>query len=126
MIRLIIFSTFLFLAVLSCQHGLTSKKVIFDDIEMLYGPISIKQVYYDFPAWEKTEQEYQPDVKTIKKLSELTASYDVKIFLGTWCSDSRRELPHFFKIIKESNLEDKINLCPEQKKGLKFYQTKSS
>ncbi len=109
MIRWLIFSSFLFLTVLSCQNSLTSKKVIINDSELLYGPTSIKQIYYDFPAWETIEQEYQADAEIIQKLSELTDSYNVKIFLATWCSDSRREVPHYFKIIKESHLKNKIN-----------------
>ena len=110
MIRLVQISLLFLMIVLGCTMQITSKKVIKNDIEMLYGPVSISQLYFDYPEWQKIEQDYKPNAEIIDKLSRHETSYDVKIFLATWCSDSQREVPHFMKIIDEANLKNKLNV----------------
>jgi thiol-disulfide isomerase/thioredoxin len=43
-------------------------------------------------------------VDTLKSLSKEGLS--IKIILGTWCPDSRREVPRFMRIIKEINFPE--------------------
>lgn len=43
---------------------------------------------------------YQPDQEVIRKLKMINKDpLSIKIVLGTWCPDSRREVPRFMKII---------------------------
>ncbi|HOU01247.1 MAG: thioredoxin [Bacteroidales bacterium] len=43
---------------------------------------------------------YTPDQVTVNKLTDIgTENITIKIVLGTWCPDSRREVPRFIKII---------------------------
>jgi thiol-disulfide isomerase/thioredoxin len=43
---------------------------------------------------------YQPDEKIIKKCEKkMDDSLRIIIFMGTWCSDSRKQVPHFYKIL---------------------------
>ena len=52
--------------------------------------------------WFKAEYDaYKVHGKTVKALKEVdkTADYRIVIVLGTWCSDSRREVPRFYKIV---------------------------
>lgn len=43
---------------------------------------------------------YQPDQEIMKQLREVDIDdYSITIVLGTWCPDSRREVPHFMKIV---------------------------
>lgn len=101
-------SLLIFIFVYSCAEQMHSKKIIRNDIEMLYGPISLDQLYYDYPEWQQIEQQYQPDSSVIRALSEIKDKFEVKIFFATWCSDSRRELPAFFKILNASGLRSTI------------------
>jgi len=39
---------------------------------------------------------YQPQESTLQLLRGYTEPVTVLIFLGSWCSDSKREVPHFF------------------------------
>jgi tetratricopeptide (TPR) repeat protein len=54
-----------------------------------------------YSAWYTTNYtDYEPDPETVKQLKQ----YDWKdctltIFLGTWCGDSRREVPRFIKTL---------------------------
>jgi thiol-disulfide isomerase/thioredoxin len=44
--------------------------------------------------------EYQPDQAVIKKLHEISKDdLSIKIVMGTWCPDSRREVPRFMKVL---------------------------
>lgn len=105
----------LFIAFTSCsekQTQMTSQKCTIDGTEMIVGPTSIEQIYFDFPEWQKYRVEYKPDSLTIEKLKSITDPFRVDIVLGTWCSDSRREVPGFYKVLEVSGLIDisKINL----------------
>lgn len=42
---------------------------------------------------------YQVDAQALVGLESSLQSLQFKIFLGTWCSDSQRELPRFYKIV---------------------------
>jgi thiol-disulfide isomerase/thioredoxin len=48
----------------------------------------------------KNYADYEPDPEIIGQLKNLSwEDYSVAIFLGTWCGDSRREVPRFIKIL---------------------------
>jgi len=50
---------------------------------------------------------YKPDESFIKKLSTKLNDVEITIVLGTWCSDSQREVPRFYKILNEAGYNDK-------------------
>lgn len=106
-IHWILISLFLIISFQACSKQQKSQKVQRNDIEMLYGPITLEQLYFDYPKWREIQSAYQSDTILVKKLSELDGHFEVKIFLATWCSDSRREVPAFFKILAEAKF--KIN-----------------
>tara|TARA_B100000963_G_C22553282_1_gene637812 strand:+ start:200 stop:661 length:462 start_codon:yes stop_codon:yes gene_type:complete len=44
--------------------------------------------------------DYTPNEKIIKKIKKKIRNVTVKSFIGTWCHDSERELPRFYKIME--------------------------
>ncbi|MEH6705595.1 MAG: thioredoxin family protein [Galbibacter orientalis] len=50
-----------------------------------------------------TYNEYKVAPEIINSLKPLVKNLEIKIFMGTWCSDSQREVPHFFKIMDEAD-----------------------
>ena len=48
--------------------------------------------------FEEAYQAYVVDAEALAGLEPSLGSLQFMIFLGTWCSDSQRELPHFYKI----------------------------
>ncbi len=67
----------------------------------------------EFAAWFKPEYEsYMPDAETIEKLKKHSfKKIGIKIIFGTWCGDSRREMPRFYKIKDMANMpENSISL----------------
>lgn len=50
-------------------------------------------------------QAYQPDSLLIPKIKELLKGKNLKIFLGTWCGDSKREVPRMLKILAAAGFD---------------------
>jgi thiol-disulfide isomerase/thioredoxin len=48
----------------------------------------------------KGYDDYRPDMAVIEKLSDIDKDgLSLKIVMGTWCPDSRREVPRFMKVL---------------------------
>jgi len=70
--------------------------------------------------WNSAYNMYEIDTVTAKVLEEKLEDVDITIVMGTWCSDSRREVPHFYKLLDEIGYpSDKITLITvnRDKKG---------
>lgn len=65
-----------------------------------------------FSWWWNSEWEmYEANIETLALLKKRMDCITITIVMGTWCSDSRRELPRFYKIIEQLNFpEEKVNL----------------
>lgn len=50
---------------------------------------------------------YETDKATVKKLKPYLKSVKIKGFMGTWCGDSKREIPNFYKILDEAEFDYK-------------------
>lgn len=69
---------------------------------ILIGKINREAFVDSNSAWwfNSAYKFYKPDTSIINELKQVNLnSVKVKIVLGTWCSDSRREVPRFFKIV---------------------------
>ena len=54
----------------------------------------------------KNYNEYIVDTVTAQKLMPLLANKTVVVFLGTWCGDSRREVPRLIKLLDACNFPE--------------------
>lgn len=66
-----------------------------------------------YVSWFKTNYDnYQPDVATISKLKrESFKDLSIEVFFGSWCGDSKRELPRFIKITDQLGIpSEKIKI----------------
>ena len=48
----------------------------------------------------KNYDAYTADPKTIQKIKKKLNNISIKSFIGSWCHDSKRELPRFYKIME--------------------------
>ena len=66
----------------------------------------------DFKGWfDSRYAEYETDKAVIGQLSDALNGYTIKGFMGTWCGDSKRETPRFYKVLEESGFNlDKFEL----------------
>tara|TARA_R110000787_G_scaffold70646_15_gene157113 strand:+ start:7250 stop:7765 length:516 start_codon:yes stop_codon:yes gene_type:complete len=63
-----------------------------------------------YKGWfEHQYKSYETDKKTIKKIKKNLQGVSVLCFMGTWCGDSKRETPRFYKIMEEANFDFKRN-----------------
>jgi len=42
---------------------------------------------------------YNPDQIIVNKIDKNIDDYSIKVFMGTWCSDSRREIPKLYRLL---------------------------
>ncbi|MEA1896382.1 MAG: thioredoxin family protein [Bacteroidota bacterium] len=62
----------------------------------------------EFQTWfDMNYESYSPDQKALENLRNIDKQkLTVKIVLGTWCPDSRREVPVFFRVADEIGIPD--------------------
>ncbi|MET2984817.1 thioredoxin family protein [Aureibaculum conchae] len=46
---------------------------------------------------------YKVDTKTLKLIKKELNNYTITAFMGTWCGDSKREVPKFYKILEAAD-----------------------
>ncbi len=76
----------------------------------------LKAPYADW--YIKEHNEYAVDQKAISELKkDKINSYNITVFMGTWCEDSHRDVPRLMKILEEVNYPDsKITLIAVNRK----------
>lgn len=50
-------------------------------------------------------EEYSPDKKALKTIKKHINDYDITLFMGTWCHDSKRETPKIIKLLDEAGYD---------------------
>jgi len=57
--------------------------------------------------WKQNEKNYQPDSSTVALLRKILSSKNstFRIYLGTWCDDSKQHVPAFMKVADLLNLK---------------------
>ncbi|AZQ42765.1 thioredoxin family protein [Nonlabens ponticola] len=65
-----------------------------------------------YSTWFVPEYEsYTPDATVVNDLKTAMNGVEVRAFMGTWCGDSKRETPKFFKLMDQVGFDaDNINL----------------
>jgi thiol-disulfide isomerase/thioredoxin len=53
------------------------------------------------PGWNAEASTYEPAAEDVATLAEVPEDIDIICILGTWCHDSQREVPRFWKILQE-------------------------
>lgn len=76
--------------------------------EMLLGEITKEGFTSNsFNTWfSKNYDAYTPDEAIVQKLKRKLKKYNITVFMGTWCGDSKREVPKFYKILEAANFPE--------------------
>ena len=91
------------LLLVSCKNKTEINKTVpYEDTVILLGPaneVCFKQE--PFQAWYDTNYvDYKVDEASIDELKSLSKNIKIKTFMGTWCEDSQRETPNFYKLLE--------------------------
>ena len=58
----------------------------------------------NYKSWfNKNYDDYQPNRSLIDDISSELKSYSITLFMGTWCGDSREEVPKLYKVLDAAN-----------------------
>lgn len=61
-----------------------------------------------FKGWfNRFYDSYSSDKKVVKKLKRKFKGVTIVGFMGTWCGDSKRETPSFYKVLEQANFDFK-------------------
>ena len=104
MIR-ILFITLISMVTIQAQINIeTDSKT---DLPMLVGRgIKSDMLKEPFLEWYKENSEStEADHGLVQAASDFINGVTMEIFMGTWCGDSRREVPRFLQIIEEAGYE---------------------
>jgi len=71
----------------------------------LLGPATREQLEAAEPSWVEAEIEAAPDPGAAQALAAVPPGAEVTVYLGTWCSDSRRELARLWRALDEAGGE---------------------
>ena len=75
---------------------------------MALGVVGIDEVLKEYPIFNRYKTAYKPDESAVNYLKSYRKNVTVKVFLGTWCIDSIRNVPAYLKMkvmIGDSNFK---------------------
>lgn len=72
--------------------------------EQLIGEVDKQALLGEnYSSWFQTSYEkYTPNEEAMAIIKKNINKYDIDAFFGSWCGDSKRELPKFYKILDQS------------------------
>lgn len=76
--------------------------------DMLLGKIEWTQLQDgEYGKWFNPNfKSYEVDMASIPEIKKLMDDVEVTTFMGTWCHDSKRDTPRFYKIMKAADVPD--------------------
>ncbi|WP_343487881.1 thioredoxin family protein [Allomuricauda sp. d1] len=121
----ILISAFLLICLLPA-HAQFNKEITLDDgRKFLVGQLTLDGLKSEsYSSWfEQNYKKYVVDDALISMFKEQLSDHHIKLFLGTWCGDSKREVPRFIKILHaaEYPMENLEIVALDRRK--EFYKT---
>ncbi|WP_435414487.1 thioredoxin family protein [Polaribacter aestuariivivens] len=84
------------------QQEITAKKNASGDLVGFANKESFMQAPYE--SWfNQKYNTFKVDDATIAAIEENLKGVTIKGFMGTWCGDSKRETPRFYKLLDQAN-----------------------
>lgn len=58
----------------------------------------------NYSAWfTKNHEDYKPNLALINAIASELKTYSITLFMGTWCGDSKQEVPRLYKVLEACN-----------------------
>lgn len=78
----------------------------------------------EFSWYQKNYKNYITNDGVINNFKDSLKNYSIKVFFGTWCGDSKRELPAFYKVINKAKFnKNKLEVIAVDRKIAAYKQS---
>lgn len=86
-----------------------------EEAEPLVGTVSRAEIEAHSPDWVAAQVEARPDAEAGAALAAVEPGAEVTVYLGTWCSDSKRELARLWRAFDDAGVfaEDDLPFAVE-------------
>ncbi len=78
---------------------LTIVSFIFASRIVIIGETNPAEIFM-LKDWKKIYEDYSPDLKTVEEIKKFTKDVSAEVYFGTWCKDSRHNVPRLIKIFE--------------------------
>src|SRR5215831_3962702 len=78
-----------------------------DTDTILEGRLSQKEVASRYSWFDDGKQKYIPDESTVKALLPYARQLQFVVVMGTWCADSRKHVPPFYRLMEALHIPEK-------------------
>ena len=80
--------------------------------KMALGPVKESElISADYEPFKATFDTVHVDQMVVDMIGQVKGDVDVQVFFGSWCKDSKREVPRFLKVASKAGISDeKIKL----------------
>lgn len=73
-----------------------------DDGPVLVGALERERIEAAVPEWVRVQVESEIDAAAAQALAAVPPGAELTVYLGTWCEDSRREIPRLWRALDET------------------------
>ncbi len=91
--------------------------------KFLVGPVTLEDLQKEpYESWFRTNySSYEVDSNISSMLQTKMQGHQLKLFLGTWCGDSKREVPRMIKLLEKAKFPmEKLELITLDKRGDRY------
>ena len=105
LLKYLIFSCVLAFSLISCGREKIKRnndlEVTIEDEKMLLGKIDRNAFELkEYKSWfDSTYQAYTPIATILDTLETLSSDLEIAVVMGSWCSDSQRDVPALYRIL---------------------------
>lgn len=122
--RLILIICYLLLTATLSAQKINQEIKIENKQPFLVGQINVNGLSSNtYQNWYNSNHDtYNVDAKIITSVKNQLTEYNILVFMGTWCGDSKREVPRFIKVLEAANfpMENLKIVALDHRKG--FYK----
>jgi len=106
---------------ISLSQEINQEVLLENGREFLVGKINVNGLKTSpYNTWyTNSYNAYKVDEKTTSLFKSELQNHKILLFMGTWCGDSKREVPKFIKILQEANfpMENLKMVALDRRKG---------
>lgn len=96
------FMKVLFVVFLFSIIGISCSDTVAQNSDIV-GSTTPAEVREQHPVFDIYTKRYEPDMASIEYLSAIEDSVQIYVLFGTWCHDSKKQIPAFMKIMELTN-----------------------